>query len=574
MAGQDGHPTTSADPLEVSEQEAREELDRLLADKEFHCTERNRQFLRFVAEETFAGRGLSIKAYTVAVDVFGRPSTFDATADPIVRIEATRLRAALARYYEQCTPDAVRIELPKGRYIPVFFREKRNRDKLAPDDEACEPELAPNPVPSGNASRLNPRARVRWLASALGLLGGALLGFVLFYAARTTSAPPVVSQRPAVLLEFATDDGAAASEGSRIRDAIFVALSRFQTLRMISDEYTRSLATQAETPDYRLIIKHRDDSSGPSLWWQVIDTANGEAIETGKTQLSAKPPLDDASVEELAKRISLRLAGGTGVINTRILVKEIDKPTLGNGCILRAYKAMRSGAEKALTEAKACLEQTIAVQPSYVDAKGVLALLLVREENYDRPTLALDRALQMARDAAAIAPDSVNIAYARMTLEFLYGRVDLAIAAGRHAVEINPYNGAMTARLAEILYFTGKREEALSLARRASAADGVVYRDGELTLALDAYMQGSFAQALKHLERAGFETSYGPAMLKVATLGQMSSPSECKLASETLLAKWPQFEKTFHPMMTRLEAEPHLVQALAAGLRKAGLKIE
>src|SRR5262245_48575833 len=86
--------------LPVSSTDARNELDRILSDPEFHCAERNKKFLRFIAEELFAGRASALKAYTIAVDVFGRPSNFDASIDPIVRIEATRLRAALIRYYE------------------------------------------------------------------------------------------------------------------------------------------------------------------------------------------------------------------------------------------------------------------------------------------------------------------------------------------------------------------------------------------------------------------------------------------------------------------------------------------
>src|SRR5262245_29916184 len=96
--GQDVLPPQSE--LSVSSAEARNELDRILSDPEFHCAERNKKFLRFIAEELFSGRTNALKAYTIAVDVFGRPQSFDASTDPIVRIEATRLRAALIRYYE------------------------------------------------------------------------------------------------------------------------------------------------------------------------------------------------------------------------------------------------------------------------------------------------------------------------------------------------------------------------------------------------------------------------------------------------------------------------------------------
>ena len=76
-----------------------EALEGLLNDAAFQTSARNKQFLRFVVEETLAGRGHRIKSYTIAVDVFGRPADFDGAVDPIVRIEASRLRMALSIYY-------------------------------------------------------------------------------------------------------------------------------------------------------------------------------------------------------------------------------------------------------------------------------------------------------------------------------------------------------------------------------------------------------------------------------------------------------------------------------------------
>jgi adenylate cyclase len=60
--------------------------------------QRTRNFLRYVTEETLAGRAERIKAYSIAMEVFGRDQTFDAQNDPVVRIEAGGLRRALERY--------------------------------------------------------------------------------------------------------------------------------------------------------------------------------------------------------------------------------------------------------------------------------------------------------------------------------------------------------------------------------------------------------------------------------------------------------------------------------------------
>lgn len=62
-----------------------------------------------------------IKGYTIATEVFGRKEDFDQTTDPIVSVEACRLRRALEHYYLVAgLQDPVRIDIPKGSYVPTF----------------------------------------------------------------------------------------------------------------------------------------------------------------------------------------------------------------------------------------------------------------------------------------------------------------------------------------------------------------------------------------------------------------------------------------------------------------------
>jgi TolB-like protein/Tfp pilus assembly protein PilF len=97
------------------------QLNRILASKAFRQADRLKRFLSFVVEETVAGRGERLKEFVVGVEVFGKPESFDPRNDPIVRVQARRLRAQLARYYREEGPDSeLTIELPKGGYAPVF----------------------------------------------------------------------------------------------------------------------------------------------------------------------------------------------------------------------------------------------------------------------------------------------------------------------------------------------------------------------------------------------------------------------------------------------------------------------
>ncbi len=98
----------------------RTQLGSILASPEFQLPERGRAFLRYVVEESLAGRAKRIKAYSIAVEVFGRDEGITPD-DPVVRIEAGRLRRALERYYLVAgQSDPIRIDIPKGSYVPVF----------------------------------------------------------------------------------------------------------------------------------------------------------------------------------------------------------------------------------------------------------------------------------------------------------------------------------------------------------------------------------------------------------------------------------------------------------------------
>src|SRR5438132_277562 len=111
---------TSNDP---SAAEVRAAVDRLVAGDIFRRSTQLAAFLRFVVETTLRGESDRIKGYTIATEALGRGEDFDPEADPIVRVEAGRLRRALEHYYaEPGATDDVIIELPRGRYVPSFQR--------------------------------------------------------------------------------------------------------------------------------------------------------------------------------------------------------------------------------------------------------------------------------------------------------------------------------------------------------------------------------------------------------------------------------------------------------------------
>ena len=105
----------------VSEDQVRAALERVLAAPEFVNATRLSRFLRFAAEKALAGAGAELKEYLLGVEVFDRGQDFDPRLDPIVRVEAGRLRGKLQEYYEGGgQSDPVRIVFRKGSYAPTF----------------------------------------------------------------------------------------------------------------------------------------------------------------------------------------------------------------------------------------------------------------------------------------------------------------------------------------------------------------------------------------------------------------------------------------------------------------------
>lgn len=100
--------------------EAKQELDRLLADPQLELPQRARASLSYLAEAMFNGEARA-DTYAMARSLYGRGPKFDPLLDPIVRIEIARLRRALERYYDaHGAALGAEIIIPHGTYIPRF----------------------------------------------------------------------------------------------------------------------------------------------------------------------------------------------------------------------------------------------------------------------------------------------------------------------------------------------------------------------------------------------------------------------------------------------------------------------
>src|SRR5688500_9156711 len=124
MGGMGSRPSALT-PAKISDKAVQHQLSRILASKTFAQVERLQRFINFIVGETLAGHSTELKEYVIGVQVFAKDPSFDPRTDPIVRVQARRLRARLVKYYrEEGQGDDIAIELPKGGYSPVFRRKE------------------------------------------------------------------------------------------------------------------------------------------------------------------------------------------------------------------------------------------------------------------------------------------------------------------------------------------------------------------------------------------------------------------------------------------------------------------
>src|SRR5579883_1820596 len=107
--------------MEVDMPAARAQVERLLASKTFEASEVHRRLLEYLAEKSLAGEADRLKEYTVGLEAFGKPPSYDPKHDSIVRLQLGRLRQKLAVYYQnEANGDAILVSVPKGAFKLVF----------------------------------------------------------------------------------------------------------------------------------------------------------------------------------------------------------------------------------------------------------------------------------------------------------------------------------------------------------------------------------------------------------------------------------------------------------------------
>ncbi len=243
-AGQAGEPPAES---------IRHELEKILASEAFVNSGRLSRFLRFTVEEALQGRGDQLKESFLGVEVFDREPSYDPRTDPIVRVEAGRLRNKLASYYEgEGRADPVLIEFKKGGYVPAF---------------QCRSAEAPRPAPGRIRSRARALTEPKTLLLAAALVAAGMGFYRASLFSRRISAleAEVASQKKTLPREFMPIWGPFISSGAEnivvFGSPMFFNSERYRLFVRIPS--VNDMAGLRNSPDFQKLQERFGDLLGP-----------------------------------------------------------------------------------------------------------------------------------------------------------------------------------------------------------------------------------------------------------------------------------------------------------------------
>lgn len=515
------------------------QLKRILESDEFRASDKQRKFLSFVVDETLKDRASQMKGYTIAVSVYGRPEGFDPQVDPIVRVEAGRLRRALEHYYlTDGTNDPVHINIPKGGYVPTF-----NTVLGAPAGDKTH-----TPEPEGSVPTTEPTIAVMPLTNLTG------------------------DREQDYFVDGLTEE-------------LTAEITRYQDFQVIASQSTMSF--KGQNVDSRQIGRDlgvqfllkgsvRKDSKTIKVTIQLLDTSTAEQVwgESYKRDQTAADLI--AVQEEIAQGVIGVVSDHYGLIKRR-LSRESRKKAPADlkayDAILRFYQyeteLTPAAFEKALTE----LQRATEIDPAYGLAWAMLGHLHADNHalGFCEIEESLEKALIYAQKGVSLAPNS-QFAQDALTLVYFHrDDKELFLQHAQETIALNPNAPYIVGVAGWHMTLFGEWDRGLPLLKKGIKLNPYHPSWFHLAFFMYHYHRGEYENAFAEALKFNFPGLYLDPLMRAAALSQLGRQNEAKAAVSQLLKLDPDFATRGRWLISRYVKVDDLIDRIIEGLEKAGL---
>ena len=570
----------------IAPEQIRAELERVLASEPFANSQRSQRFLRYVVEATLANVEESLKEFALAVDVFGRSTSYDPSVDATVRVEAGRLRSRLREYYSGAgKTDPILIEMPKGGYRASFA--------LNPNT------VSETPAPGAEASfRPWRRPALVGMLAAL-LLIGIVTTTLLLRTRVPAPADPNGGQIVLAILPFSNQTGSESNsyltEG--ITQTLIRQFSQLPKVRVISraavDHINRQNATSGYGVTHLLTgaLVHNPDGN-------IVLNAELSNAKDGSVLSSRQYIPDEADLRPIQADIVQDVVKGLGIQLNASDSAGAQHPLTASpvafGYFLRGETLVRMRDDPGnLHRATQNFEQAVKLDPSFALAYSSLAEAhLELAVYYESPRDHMPTARQNAQRALSIDP-SIRQAHGILGLIALLYDWNLAAAQSelaqadtrenaiwslgctahllatngryRHAeedlqrmLEFDPESSMLISELGCVKYYAGQYDESIRYYHQAMAIDSESVL-GYWGLGRALARTGRYKDALEALQK--FKPAHGPEPpIITAEIGYTEAISGDRRSAEQTLAELKQQSK-------KIYVDPYLIAVIYLGLK-------
>lgn len=477
----------------------RAEAAALLSDAVFLRSPTLSKLLRYLVEETVAGRSGSLKSFTVAVDGLGRAVDFDATSDSSARVQMVRLRKTLENHYAKHGPvDEHCIYLQPGSYTvrmgklavayPMLYRPLSDAEANPATETlptAADPRDDDPLKPVKPATPFFRRYPIISALTFLGVIVGVLI--ILFWQQLARPQSPQLSP----ILELMPIDSGGRPElekAARLVSSTFASeLPPFKIsrVRVISPKGLPQQPVDSANI-YHLFTRMMDgESNGTILHISIEDARTRTMIWSREIKLpSEQPAMSEALIPLLGE-----ISGPMGIIATHSTILTKDRNDGGYPCMLKYFAFVQTREKATEDKVAACFEKPVAEHrmiPTILAARAFFAIER-RSAQSDFETAA-KQGMQFARAAVAADPNdgSANFAMAR----FSYLAKDCVSARFYTArtMATNPNSVMFTATLASLSGLCNY-PDAEKLLDQAFLTQSTYFTKGRLLLVLGALGQ-------------------------------------------------------------------------------------
>lgn len=566
-----------------SAHEIKAQLELILGDPTFSASDRLKQFFRFIVEETLVGHAGELKAYTIATSVFGRNKNFDPLLDPVVRVEAAKLRNKLMEYYfsknangQSC--GTVRISVPKGSYVPTFsYLENMSAGSYAPASEHLEELEAKNDhLPNGNEFRDTEQNS--------GQKASANPDFLPNAPDSRTLSQLAVAVLPFVNLSRGTEKDYFING---LADEITVALTRFGDMTIVNSYSTRninlsttSLKEVGKALGVRFILHGSLQFCDEHIRViaELTDAETGSNIWAERFEGVVSAPELFAIQDSIAEQVVSRIGDSFGSIRRKLLAETSNKRTTDlevYEALLRYHHWLPTFNPLLFTQARQALEKAVERDPAYPVALAMLADLYASDYQlgYDTVPDALDKAQEFSMRAIALDASSQTAHWALALTFFLRRNKTQFAQAIAKVVPLNPANSYMLVATGLLVGMALDIEDGMALMSRALQLNPCSPGWYRIVPYFKHYRAGNYEAALNEALLINTLDCYWDPMLRAAAYGQLGRKKEAQTALAELLKIQPDFEANHQGLLLSLTFSEDCAEELEEGLRKAGLAI-